>query len=100
MTAASLRDPVKWAGLAAAFFLVGLAPIVAAPLGSADRAWIAACVQQRAASDLRDSSAGRYCRCMQEIVEANEPFETITALERAYPPAHGRCLTKAGQRRR
>jgi hypothetical protein len=34
---------------------------------------------------------------MQEIVDANEPFETITALERAYPPAHGMCRTKAGQ---
>jgi hypothetical protein len=36
---------------------------------------------------------------MQGIVDANEPFDTITALERAYPPAHGMCLAKGGQRR-
>jgi hypothetical protein len=86
--------------LAASFVLLLLAPAKAAPLRSGDRAWIAACVKQRAASDLRGASARRYCACMQAIVDANEPFNTITALERAYPPAHGMCLTKTGQRRK
>ena len=88
-----------WTPPAAALVLLVLVPATATPAGSADQAWIGVCIKQRATSDLPSVSARPYCSCMQEIVEANEPFGTITALERAYPPAHRRCLTKAGQRR-
>jgi len=63
----------------------------AATLTAADRAWIAACVADRKDSGLRPAALKRYCVCMQAIVEDNQPFESITALERAYPPAHQAC---------
>ena len=63
----------------------------AAPLTAADRAWIASCVKDRKDSGLRPAALKRYCQCMQAIVEDNQPFESVTALERTYPPAHEAC---------
>ena len=50
-------------------------------------------VEQRGAARLR-----KYCVCMQQIVEDNQPFENVTALERTYPPAHQMCWNDAGRR--
>ncbi len=84
--------------LPAGLVLFALAPASGGPLGPTDRAWIESCIEQRATSDLRGATARRYCSCMLEIVDPNEPFSAITALERAYPPADRMCLAKAGQR--
>jgi invasion protein IalB len=67
---------------------------VAAPLSAADRAWIAKCVSDRKATDVSTAALQRYCACMQEIVDDNRPFESITALERTHPPAHRHCLRR------
>ncbi|GJD93952.1 hypothetical protein OCOJLMKI_1150 [Methylobacterium iners] len=82
------------------FIMLCAGPAFAVTLGDADRTWIRDCVEQRAKSDLHGLTAKRYCRCMQQIVEANERFDTITALERTYPPAHRMCLRQAQDARR
>ncbi len=81
---------------------IALDATVAAELGAADIAWIDKCVADR----MRESSSGqmqprsvefafrKYCTCMQEIVDNNEPFD-ITKLERNYPPAHEMCSQKS-----
>lgn len=67
------------------------APALAAELTAAGRAWIETCVAQRKASKEQPAKLRAYCACMQEIVDDNEPFDGITALERTYPPAHRTC---------
>jgi hypothetical protein len=37
----------------------------------------------------------KYCECMQQIVDDNEPF-TVSELERSYPPAHAMCHGESG----
>jgi len=60
----------------------------AAKLTATDRAWINACIAQRKASSEKPAKLRKYCTCMQEVVGDNQPFESITDLERTYPPAH------------
>ena len=74
------------------------APAFAAKLSPADRAWIDTCIAQRKSSRESSAKLKKYCACMQEIVDDNEPFENITALERTYPPAHEQCWTDAGRK--
>lgn len=61
-----------------------------------DKAWIDTCVADRKAEKLKPTALRQYCACMQAVVDNNEPFESITALERTYPPAHQNCHRKAG----
>lgn len=63
----------------------------AAKLTAADKAWIAKCISDRKQSTLTPVALRKYCVCMQEVVEDNRPFESITDLERTYPPAHRVC---------
>lgn len=77
--------------------LAGNATSLAAKLNAADRAWIDTCIAQRAASREKPAALRKYCVCMQRIVEDNTAY-TITDLERAFPPAHRMCWTKAGRR--
>jgi hypothetical protein len=63
---------------------------------AADRAWIAACVRQ-----LKDEPAPRrdtkwrYCACMHEPFDDNQPASQ-NDMEHMYPPLHRACLRKAG----
>lgn len=80
-------------------FIVGFAaPALAAKPTDADRAWIDTCVDQRKSSNGQPVKLRKYCTCMQDIVEDNQPFENIAALERVYPPAHEMCWDKAGRK--
>ena len=73
---------------------------LAAKLTAADRAWIDTCISQRKASGEKPAKLRKYCTCMQEVVvvEDNQPFESITDLERTYPPAHQMCWKDAGRK--
>jgi hypothetical protein len=87
---------VLGAGALCALAIGALAPpSLAAKLAAADRAWINTCIDQRKASKEEPAKLRKYCTCMQDIVEDNQPFENITALERTYPPAHEMCWEKA-----
>ena len=72
-----------------------LAEPAAAGLGAADLAWIDSCVADRKLEQLDPVKLRKYCACMQEIVEDNEPF-TVSELEHSYPPAHVACEGEAG----
>jgi hypothetical protein len=67
-------------------------------LTAADRAWIDTCISQRKASKESPAKLRKYCACMQSTVDDNQPFEDVTALERAYPPAHLMCWKDAGRK--
>ena len=85
-----------------AIALNGLAatPAFSAKIKPADRAWIATCIDQRKAERNDPAALRKYCVCMQQIVDNNEPFEGITELERTYPPAHEGCYRSARLGRR
>ena len=83
-------------GVLSAVTLSGTA--LAAKLTAADRAWIDTCISQRKASNEKPLKLRTYCTCMQGIVDNNEPFESISTLERTYPPAHQMCWKDAGKR--
>ncbi|MBN8962550.1 MAG: hypothetical protein J0H71_15565 [Rhizobiales bacterium] len=70
----------------------------AAKLEAAGRTWIDTCIAQRQSSKEKAAKLRKYCTCMREIVDNNEPFENITALERTYPPAHEVCWKDAGRK--
>jgi hypothetical protein len=72
--------------------------LYAAKLTAADRAWIDTCISQRKSSKEAPARLREYRACMQQIVEDNQPFENVTALERTYPPAHQKCWKDAGRR--
>ena len=63
----------------------------AAKLSAADKAWIEKCVSDRKGEKIEPVALRKYCGCMHEVVEDNAPFESITALERTFPPAHRVC---------
>ena len=80
--------PTPWiaaCGLVAA--LLAAVPAAAAKLSAADLAWIDTCIADRQLERLDPAKLRKYCECMQEIVEDNEPF-TVSELEHSYPPAH------------
>lgn len=70
----------------------------AAKLTAADRAWIDTCMAQRKMSKEQPSKLRKYCTCMQATVDNNEPFDSISALEHTYPPAHQMCWKDAGRK--
>ena len=72
--------------------------LYAAKPTAADRAWIDTCISQRKSSKEAPARLRKYCVCMQQIVEDNQPFENVTALERTYPPAHQMCWKDTGGR--
>jgi hypothetical protein len=80
--------------LSAAIFL---SPADAAKLTAADRAWIDTCMAQRQMSKEQPKKLQKYCTCMQGVVD-NEPFDSISALEHTYPPAHQMCWKDAGRK--
>ncbi len=88
--------------IAAALGILGAAlfssALHAAKLTAADRAWIDTCISQRKSSKETPAMLRKYCVCMQQIVEDNQPFENVTALERTFPPAHQMCWSDAGRR--
>ncbi|CAN5205928.1 hypothetical protein BH10PSE11_BH10PSE11_15530 [soil metagenome] len=84
-------------GVLSAVTLSGAA--FAAKLTAADRAWIDTCISQRKASSEKPAKLRKYCACMQEVVDNNQPFESITDLERTYPPAHQMCSKGVVSRR-
>jgi hypothetical protein len=67
----------------------------AKPTG-ADKAWIDTCAADRQQANFKPAALRKYCKCMQAVVDNDEPFENITALERTYPPAHRDCHRAAG----
>jgi hypothetical protein len=78
--------------------LCGACAIVGGPaaaLDAADIAWIDKCIADRAIEQHDPAQARKYCGCMQDIVEDNEPF-TPSELEHSYPPAHVMCMEEAG----
>ena len=75
--------------------LLAAAPIAAAELSAADLAWIATCIADRQLERLDPAKLRKYCACMQQIIEDNEPF-TVSELEHSYPPAHAMCHDAAG----
>jgi hypothetical protein len=83
----------------AAFCLLGalraIAPAAAAELSAADLAWIDKCIADRKIENLDPVKLRKYCECMQQIVDDNEPF-TVSELEHSYPPAHAMCHDEAG----
>lgn len=87
------------AGVFGALVMMSLAsPTVAAKLTAADRAWIQTCIDQRQMSKEQPKKLRKYCTCMQGIVDDNKPFDSISALEHTYPPAHQMCWKDAGRR--
>ena len=90
-----------WSRPMTALILIGAltssAPASAAKLTAADRAWIDTCMAQRKAGQEKPARLRKYCACMQAVVEDNQPFDSITALERSYPPAHDMCWKAAGR---
>lgn len=90
---------VLGAGVLSALAIVSLSlPALAVKLTAADRAWINTCIDQRKSSKEQPAKLRKYCTCMQDVVEDNQPFDDITALERTYPPAHEMCWEKAGRK--
>ncbi|WP_210209532.1 hypothetical protein [Undibacter mobilis] len=69
-----------------------------APLSAADRAWIAACADGLRNERGSAESKQRYCACMHEQFDENEPV-TQTEMERMYPPLHRACQVEAGRGR-
>jgi hypothetical protein len=72
--------------------------LYAAEPTAADRTWIDTCISQRKSSNEALARLQKYCVCMQQIVDDNQSFENVTALERTYPPAHQTCWKDAGGR--
>jgi hypothetical protein len=70
----------------------------AAKLPALDKTWTDNCVSLRKASKNLPATVRNYCVCMQELIGAGEKFETVTEMERMYPPAHRSCWRKAGMR--
>lgn len=91
----TLRIAAALGTLGAALFSSAL---YAAMPTAADRAWIDTCISQRKSSKEAPARLRKYCTCMQQIVEDNQPLENATALERAYPPAHRMCWKDTGGR--
>lgn len=86
------------AGVFGALVMMSFAsPAFAAKLTAADRAWIDTCMAQRQMSKEQPKKLRKYCTCMQETVDDNEPFDSISALEHIYPPAHQMCWKDAGR---
>jgi hypothetical protein len=72
--------------------------LYAAKPTAADCTWIDTCISQRKSSNEALARLRKYCVCMQQIVEDNQPFENVTALERTFPPAHRMCWKGIGGR--
>jgi hypothetical protein len=89
-----LKANNSW-GAAVILLAATTTPVVAAELGAADLAWIEKCVADREIEQLDPIKLRKYCACMQQIVEDNEPF-SVSELEHSYPPAHVMCHDKAG----
>ena len=53
------------------------------------------CIADRRIEQLDPVKLRKYCTCMQQIVEDNEPF-SVSELEHSYPPAHVMCQGEAG----
>ena len=71
--------------LAGAFaFLIAPGSVFAEDPGAADLAWIDKCVADRKPEQLDPTALRKYCGCMQQIVEDNEPF-TVAELEHLIP---------------
>ena len=70
-------------------------PVTAAELSAADIAWIDKCIADRKIEQLDPVRLRKYCECMQQIVDDNEPF-TVAGIEHSYPPAHAMCHDEAG----
>ena len=70
-------------------------PVAAAEFSAADLAWIEKCIADRKIEQLDPGKLGKYCACMQGIVEDNETF-SVSELEHSYPPAHVMCQGEAG----
>jgi len=80
----------------AALVVVLAPPAIAAELKPADRAWIATCVKQLAGEPApRADTKLRYCTCMHEQFDDNQPVEQ-TEMERMYPPLHRSCNRESG----
>jgi hypothetical protein len=92
----SFLRSIAWFALALGLS-VGANPAGAAPLSAADLAWIETCIADRKLEALDPVKLRKYCACMQEIVDDNEPF-SVSELEHSYPPAHVMCHREAGFR--
>jgi hypothetical protein len=73
-------------------------PPFATKLSPADRAWIDTCISQRTASGEKPARLRKYCICMEETIDDNQPFADVTSLERTYPPANLMCWKDAGRK--
>jgi len=69
--------------------------VAAAELSAADIAWIDTCIADRKIERPDPAKLRKYCECMQQIVDDNQPF-TVSELEHSYPPAHVMCHDAAG----
>jgi len=83
-------------------FIIALAAALAAPcalaaeLKPADRAWIATCVKQLDGEPApRADTKLRYCTCMHEEFDDNQPVGQ-TEMERMCPPMHRSCNRLSG----
>ncbi len=90
-----MNRPIALLLLALAF---GASDAGAAKLPALDKAWTDQCISLRKASKNLPDVIRNYCVCMQELIGAGDKFETITEMERKYPPAHRSCRRKAGMR--
>jgi hypothetical protein len=62
--------------------------------------WLDRCMTAVQQDTRGPRAAEVYCRCMEDIVGADEMLQMRqTDLERSFPPAHRRCLEKAGWKR-
>ena len=98
MSTPPLLRSIAWLGVALGMFAASaIGSAGAAPLSAADLAWIETCIADRKLEGLDPVKLRKYCACMQEIVEDNEPF-SVSGLEHSYPPAHVMCHHEAGLR--
>lgn len=93
----ALASGVALLATATITLLIGT-PALAASLGDADRAWIETCAERLNDEHGSTESKQKYCACMHDNFEDNEPV-TQTEMERLYPPLHRYCQAKAGRRR-
>ncbi|MDP2409027.1 MAG: hypothetical protein Q8M26_01945 [Pseudolabrys sp.] len=84
-----LRSLILALGLAAAPAAIANTP------SPADIAWLERCAGQLKRERGDPAVVRRYCACMHQQFENNEPVGQ-SEMERLYPPMHRHCLRKAG----
>lgn len=90
-----MMTPRMIRSLVLALCLAAAPAAATAPPSPADIAWLDRCADQLKRERADQAVVRRYCACMHQQFEDNEPVGQ-TEMERLYPPMHRHCLRKAG----